>query len=74
MVLKVKLRSSGKKLTAFVSSVVTNGKVQKAFAKQIGGPVGACVKSGVRKGMTAGAIKDVVRKCGKAKAGTKLSY
>ena len=74
MVLKIKLRSSGKKLTPYVGGVVTNGRVQKAFATQIGGPVGACVKAHVRKGMPAGAIKKAVRDCAKAKAGTKLSY
>jgi hypothetical protein len=73
MVLRVKLRSSGRRLTPYVSTVVTSGRVQKAFASQIGRPVGACVKSRVRKGMGAGAIKNAVRSCAKAKSGTKLS-
>lgn len=74
MTLKVKLRASGKKLTPYVGGVVTDGKIQKAFAAQIGNPVGACVRGAVHKGMTAGAIKKAVRDCAKPKAGTKLSY
>lgn len=72
MVLTIKLRASGKRLTPFISSVSTNGKVQKAFKTQIGDVVGACVKSNVKKGMTAGAIKKAVRDCGKKSADTKL--
>lgn len=73
MVLKIKLRASGKKLTPYIGGVVTSGKVQKAFAKQIGEPVGACVAASVKKGMGAGEIKKAVAKCAKAKRGTKLS-
>lgn len=72
MVLTIKLRASGKRLTPFISSVSTNGKVQKAFKAQIGETVGACVKSSVKKGMSAGAIKKAVRDCGKKSANTKL--
>jgi hypothetical protein len=59
---KIKL-SSGMK--PYVGRVVRNGRIQRAFAERIGRPVGQCVKSGVSKGMGAGAIKDVVRDCAK---------
>ena len=67
---KIKL-SSGMK--PYVGRVVRNGKVQKAFAAQIGEPVGACVAQNVKPGMGAGQIKDAVRQCAKAKKGVKLS-
>ena len=67
---KIKL-SSGMK--PYVGRVVRNRKVQKAFAAQIGTPVGACVRSSVRAGMGAGEIKNAVRQCAKSAKGTKLS-
>lgn len=70
--LKIKLLSRGKSLKAYIARVVTGGRVQKAFAEQIGKPAGACVRAGVHKGMSQTAIRDVVRDCGKAHAGTKL--
>jgi hypothetical protein len=70
--LKVKLLARGKTLTPYVARVVTGGRVQKAFAEQIGKPAGACVRSGVHAGMTQMAIRQVVAECGKAHAGTKL--
>ena len=73
MALRVKLRSSGRHLTAYVSSVQTDGAVQRAFAAQIGRPVGQCVASRVRAGMPAGAIKQVVRDCARQARGTKLN-
>lgn len=60
-------------LKPFVSRVVRNGRVQRAFAEQIGKPVGACVRSGVRTGMSGAEIHEVARGCAKAKAGTRLS-
>ena len=57
----------------FVSRVVTGGLVQKAFAAQIGEPVGACVKGSVKKGMSGGAIKKAVRECAKSKKGSTLN-
>lgn len=71
--LKVKLLARGKSLKPYIARVVTGGRVQKAFAKQIGVPAGACVRSNVRKGMTQEAIRQAVADCGKAHAGTKLS-
>jgi hypothetical protein len=56
----------------FVSRVVRHGAVQRAFAEQIGKVAGACVRSGVHAGMGRGEIRDVVKKCGKSTAGTKL--
>jgi len=70
--LKVKLLAKGKSLTPYIARVVTGGRVQKAFAEQIGKPAGACVRSGVHAGMSQTAIRTVVAECGKAHAGTKL--
>ena len=67
---KIKLSSA---MRPYVGRVVRNGRVQKAFAAQIGNPVGACVKSNVRAGMGSGAIKQAVRDCARAAKGTKLS-
>lgn len=61
-------------LRPFVSRVVTSGRVQKAFAEQIGHPVGACVKDNVHAGMNIGDIRKAVANCAKGKAGTKLSF
>lgn len=72
-ILKVRQGASGE-IKVFVSRVVRNGKVQRAFAEQIGKSTGACVRAGVHKGMGGGEIKDVVRKCGKANEGHKLSF
>ena len=72
MVLKVKLRASGKRLTPYIGSVVTGGRVQKAFAEKIGRPVGACVAGKVKKGMKSSEIKQAVRDCAKAARGRKL--
>lgn len=71
--LKVKLLARGKSLTPYVARVVTGGRVQKAFAEQIGRPAGACVRSGVHKGMSQGEIRQVVANCGKQHAGTRLN-
>jgi len=73
IVLKVKLLARGKALTPYVAKVTTNGRVQRAFAKQIGEPAGACVRGGVHKGMNQTEIRNVVRQCGKQHAGTRLS-
>ncbi len=70
--LKVKLLARGKSLKPYIARVVTGGRVQKAFAEQIGHPAGACVKSGVHAGMSQSEIRGVVANCGKKHAGTKL--
>ena len=70
--LKIKLLSSGKSLKPYIARVVTGGRVQKAFAEQIGRPAGACVRSGVHAGMNQTEIRQVVAKCGKAHTGEKL--
>jgi hypothetical protein len=72
MALRVKLLGRGKSLTPYISSVQTNGRVQRAFTEQIGKPAGQCVASGVHKGMTVGAIRKVVRDCGKRYKDTSL--
>jgi len=70
--LRIKLLSSGKSLKAYISRVVTGGRVQKAFKAQIGDPAGACVKSGVKPGMAQSDIRKTVADCGKKYKGTKL--
>jgi hypothetical protein len=66
MGIRIKLLKRGKALTPYVGSVVTGGRVQKAFAEKIGKPAGACVKSGVHKGMSQSEIRKKVAECGKA--------
>ena len=61
-------------MTPFVSRVSRNGKVQKAFAEQIGRPVGACVRGAVHQGMSVTAIRKAVKDCAKSKLGTSLSF
>jgi hypothetical protein len=70
--LKVKLLARGKALKPYIARVVTGGRVQKAFAEQIGRPAGACVRSAVHAGMSQTAIRQAVANCGKQHAGTKL--
>jgi len=67
---KIKL---SKNLRPFVSRVVRDGKVQKAFANQIGKTVGSCVRSGVKPGMSGAEIRKVVTDCAKSAKGKKLS-
>ena len=62
-----------KNMRPFVSRVVRDGRVQKAFAAQIGQPVGACVRGNVHSGMSGAAIHDAVKQCAKGKKGTRLS-
>lgn len=64
--------SSGGKL--YARRVVTDGKVQKAFAEQIGRPVGACVASKVKTGMGQTEIRKAVKDCSKSARGKKLSF
>lgn len=61
-----------KNLKPFVSRVVRDGRVQKAFAEQIGKPVGQCVAGKVKKGMSGKEIHDIARECAKQYKGTKL--
>lgn len=70
--LKVKLLARGKALTPYVAKCSTNGWVQKAFAQQIGNPVGACVRGAVHPGMTQTAIRDAVKKCAPTKGSIHL--
>lgn len=67
---KIKLSQN---LRPFVSRVVRDGKVQRAFKKMVA-PVNACVASGVKKGMSGAAIRKVVRDCGKKIKGSKLPF
>lgn len=71
--LKVKLLARGKTLTPYVARVVTGGRVQKAFATQIGEPAGKCVKGKVSKGMTQTAIRQAVKDCAPAKGSVHLN-
>jgi hypothetical protein len=72
-ILKVRGPNAKGEYKVFMSKVVRDGRVQKAFAEQIGHKTGACVRGAVHAGMTGPEIKDAVRKCGKANYGTKLS-
>ncbi len=71
MGLKIKVSKNGK---IFASRTVTSGRVQKAFAEQIGKPVGGCVAAGVKKGMKASDIRKVVKDCAAKTRGTKLKF
>lgn len=57
----------------FVSRVVRDGAVQRAFAEQIGKPVGGCVAGKVRAGMRGAEIHEIATNCAKAVKGTKLA-
>jgi hypothetical protein len=67
---KIKLSPA---MRPYVGRVVRGGAVQKAFAEQIGRPVGACVASSVRRGMSSGQIKQAVRDCARSARGTRLN-
>lgn len=62
-----------KNIKPFVSRVVRDGKVQKAFGAQIGRPVGACVKGKVAKGMSGAQIHKIAKDCAASARGKKLS-
>lgn len=61
-----------KNMKPFISRVVRDGRVQRAFTEQIGKPVGACVASKVKPGMSGAAIHEVTRECAKSAKGRKL--
>lgn len=63
-----------KNMRPFVSRVVRDGKIQKAFGDQIGSPVGACVAGKVSKGMSGAEIHKIARECAKPYKGKKLSF
>lgn len=47
----------------FVSRVVKNGRVQKAFAEKIGIPTGRCVAGKVKAGMSGAEIHKIAKEC-----------
>ena len=61
-----------KNMKPFVSRVVRDGKVQKAFAEKIGKPVGSCVSGKVSKGMSGAEIHKIAKDCAAPYKGTKL--
>ena len=61
-----------KNMKPFVSRVVRDGRIQRAFAEKIGRPAGACVAGKVTKGMSGAAIHKAVVDCTKQYKGTKL--
>jgi len=63
-----------KNMRPFVSRVVRDGKVQRAFGEQIGKPVGACVAGKVAKGMSGAEIHKITKDCAKGYKGKKLSF
>ena len=62
-----------KNMRPFVSRVVRDGDVQNAFGTQIGGPVGGCVKSNVRAGMSGKVIHGIAKLCSRQAVGKKLT-
>ena len=62
-----------KNMRPFVSRVVRDGAVQKAFGSQIGGPVGGCVASNVRTGMSGRVVHGIAKLCSRQAVGTKLN-
>ena len=66
MTVIIKLRTTGKKITPFLASVVKGGAAQEKFKRDYGIPVGNCVKRSVKKGMSIGEIHDAVRACAKS--------
>jgi len=71
MVRRLKL---SKNMKPFISRVVTDGRVQKAFGAQIGTPVGGCVAGKVHKGMSGAEIHKIARECARPYKGKKLSF
>jgi len=61
-----------KNMKPFVSRVVRDGRVQKAFAEKIGRPVGGCVAGKVHKGMSGAEIHKIARDCAKGTRGIKI--
>ncbi len=62
-----------KNMRPFVSRVVRDGKVQNAFAEQIGRPVGSCVASNVHEGMSGKVIHGIAKLCSRQAVGTRLN-
>jgi hypothetical protein len=62
-----------KNLKPFVSRVVRDGAVQNAFAEQIGKPVGGCVASNVKAGMSGKVIHGIAKLCSRQAVGTSLA-
>lgn len=63
-----------KNMRPFVSRVVRDGRVQKAFAEQIGRPVGGCVAGKVHSGMSGVEIHKIATECARPMRGKKLSF
>lgn len=61
-----------KNLKPFVSRVVRDGRVQRAFAEKIGRPTGQCVKGKVQKGMSGAQIHKIAKACAPGKGEIKL--
>lgn len=67
----IKVRQTGRKVKVFLAQAVTSGKQQEWFKQNYGIPVGNCVRSSVKKGMSIGQIHDAVRNCAKTGGATK---
>jgi hypothetical protein len=65
--------SVSKNMRPFVSRVVRDGAVQKAFANQIGKPVGGCAASIVRAGMSGKVVHGIAKLCSRQAVGTHLN-
>jgi len=63
MTVIIKLKTTGKTLKPYLAHVSKGGAAQEKFKRDYGIPMGACVKTNVKKGMKIGEIHDAVRKC-----------
>jgi hypothetical protein len=68
---RIKVSKNGR---MFASRVVRHGKVQRAFAEQIGRPVGGCVAGKVHRGMSGHEIHMIAKECARSVKGTKLHF
>lgn len=65
MTVILKLRTTGKTIKPYFANVSKTGAAQEKFKQNWGIPMGQCVKSSVKKGMTIAEIHDAVRECAK---------
>lgn len=67
---RIKVSKNGR---MFASRVVRHGKIQNAFAEQIGRPVGGCVAAKVRKDMSGHEIHMIAKECAKGYKGYEMA-
>ena len=69
---RIKVSTGGK---LYFSRVITRGRVQMAFKRQIGDPVGACVAKAIPRGSHPGraAVLAAIKGCAPRKGAVKLA-